>query len=61
MEKKSYANLKTPIGDAKVSADSHSQYIQKKVPTNKKYDGVQSRIKTGTTAKDVSVVSKFFE
>ena len=60
MEKKSYANLKTPIGDAKVSAAAYCQYIQKKVPTSKKYEGVQSRIKTGTTAKDVSVVSKLF-
>lgn len=35
------------------------QYIQKKVPVNKKYGGVQSKLvgQTGKTAKDVNIVS----
>jgi len=40
-----------PIGD--------KNFIQKKVPVNKKYANVSSKLggKTGTSAKDVNVVS----
>lgn len=40
-----------PIGDA--------NYIQKKVPVNKKYNNVSSKLtgKTGMSAKDVNIVS----
>lgn len=44
-------NMKKPMGD--------SNYIQKKVPGNKKYANVESKLggNTGKTSKDVNVVS----
>jgi hypothetical protein len=48
---KKSGTLRTPIGDA--------NFIQKKVPTSKKYEGVKSKLtgQVGLTAKDVNIIS----